>query len=105
MSHNICKKMRSLVSRVFQDRRGSTGIMFGLMAVPIVSIAGVSVDYARFIDARAEMQSKLDAAVIVASREDPEFRPTTAVNFFEGITTSDWYESEINVTENSENTL
>lgn len=53
--------------RFHRETAGSVAIMFGLMAVPVVMGAGVAIDLMRSNDAKAELQSALDAGALAAA--------------------------------------
>lgn len=52
-----------------QCRRGNVAIIFGLAIIPIVGLVGVAVDYSRYNSAKTSLQSALDAAALMLSRE------------------------------------
>src|ERR1700712_818568 len=51
------------------DRRGNVAVMFGLALVPIMTSVGVAVDYSRANSARTAMQSALDGAALMISKD------------------------------------
>ncbi len=59
----------SLLSRFGKDASGNVGLMFGFIAVPLIGIAGVSVDYARASSARASLNAAVDSAALMVARE------------------------------------
>lgn len=59
---------RSLVT-FLQDMRGSVSLNLALSAVPLFAVAGGAIDYARWNDARAEVATALDAAVLAGTQE------------------------------------
>ena len=61
--------MHSVFRRLFRDRKGNFGFTFALVAAPLLIAVGVSFDYVRAYNARRDMQSDLDAAILSAVRE------------------------------------
>ena len=59
----------SLLSRFGKDASGNVGLMFGFIAVPMIGIAGVSVDYARASSARASLNAAVDSAALMVARD------------------------------------
>ena len=57
-----------LVQRLICDFRGNASILFGLLLLPIVGLIGLSIDYARAMHARSELQEAADAAAIAGAR-------------------------------------
>ncbi len=54
--------------RFSESRAGNVSIIFGLMAVPFVSFAGLSVDFAAATREKSKIQSALDSAALAAGR-------------------------------------
>lgn len=50
------------------NQAGSTAIMFGLAAVPLIGLAGGAVDFSYCADVRARVQSASDSAALAAAR-------------------------------------
>ena len=50
------------------DARGNIGLVFGMMAVPLIAATGASIDYGRAYDLRMAVQDALDATALVANR-------------------------------------
>ena len=50
------------------DLRGSTAILFGLSAVPILMLIAAGVDYSRAIDQKAQLQQSTDATALAMTR-------------------------------------
>ena len=63
--------LHAIRSSVFQsfarDRRGSTGIIFGLLIAPLMLTIGMAVDYSRTISIRNKTQLALDGAALAAT--------------------------------------
>ncbi len=51
-----------------RDERGSVAIIFGLTAIVLFAMIGLSVDYARFVSARNQTIEATDAAVLAGAR-------------------------------------
>jgi Flp pilus assembly protein TadG len=49
------------------DHHGSAALLFALMLIPLVSLAGVALDYARATNMRAKLQGVSDAAAMAVS--------------------------------------
>ncbi len=85
------------ILRRFKDNRtGSVSMMTGLLFVAVVGAAGFATDYARAVNAKHELQRKLDGALISAARKDPELRVGSAENIF-SVNTTDWYDVEVSI--------
>lgn len=65
----------SHLRRFLKDRRGNIAMMFGFMLVPIMSLAGAGLDYARFINRTTQLQAAVDAAALEGAK-------TTSVSTF-----------------------
>lgn len=50
------------------ETSGNVAVMFGLIALPLVGLAGAAVDYANAARARQQIQETVDAAVLAGSR-------------------------------------
>ncbi len=59
----------SLLSRFRKDASGNVAILFGIVALPMIGIAGASVDYARASSARASLNVAVDSAALMVARE------------------------------------
>lgn len=73
--------------RFLADRRGNAVITFGLLAVPIMSVIGLSIDYGNMSRARSHAQQALDSVAIPSARqadggEDDAVVETLANNLF-----------------------
>lgn len=65
-----------------KDERGTTGILFAMLAVPLFALMGVAVEYARVLNSRETVQQSLDAAVLAARNSDPVEQAAVAQKFF-----------------------
>lgn len=59
--------MRIAALAFFRHVSGSTGPLFGLMAVPLLLAVGVAVDYVRLYDRQTELSAVLDGAALAAA--------------------------------------
>ncbi|MFA6964651.1 VWA domain-containing protein [Bosea sp. (in: a-proteobacteria)] len=59
----------SLLSRFRKDASGTTAVLFGFVAIPMIGIAGACVDYARASSARASLNAAVDAAALMVARD------------------------------------
>lgn len=61
--------------RFARDQRGSVGIIFALVAVPVFAFVGLAIDYGRALNARFHLQQAADTAALAAASE-PDMIPT-----------------------------
>ena len=61
----IARHLHSLLRRT----EGQVGITFALMAIPLLSVTGVAIDYTRALQARSTLQHAADAAALSAARQ------------------------------------
>lgn len=71
-----------VMKRLWQDKEGTTGVLFGLMAVPMLALVGTAVDMARVIKTRDAVQTAMDSAMLAAGKVAAADRPTVAAAFF-----------------------
>ncbi len=61
------------MSRFSSDARGNVAVIFALLAMPIIGLAGISIDFSRATDARAQLQAVSDGiALHIANSENRE---------------------------------
>jgi Flp pilus assembly protein TadG len=60
--------MFDALSRLLRDRRGNVAVVFGLVSIPFVILAGGTVDYTRATSIKSAVQQALDAGVLAAAR-------------------------------------
>jgi len=58
--------MSAIIKLFLRDNQGNFGMVFGLIAMPLILAIGISFDYVRAYNARRDMQVDLDAAVLAA---------------------------------------
>ena len=78
-----------LLSRFWKDCRGGVAPMVAIGIVPLVGAVGASVDYSRANDARATMQTALDATALkmstTAATQNAQDIQTSATNIFSAL--------------------
>ena len=62
---NVCKSAADFRG----DRRGNIAVIFALTMVPMMGLIGAAVDYSRAINARTAMQTALDTAALMISKD------------------------------------
>ena len=60
----------------WNDRRGNVAVLFGLALVPLVSVVGMAIDYSRAVNARTAMQTALDSAALMISKDAASLQPS-----------------------------
>lgn len=58
-----------MLTRFASDRRGTTAVTFGMVALTIVMAISASIDYNRSVSARNAGQAAIDVAVLAAATE------------------------------------
>lgn len=66
---SIFSRVRGSVARFRQAQGGNVAVLFGIAIVPILGFVGAAVDYARVNSARTAMQTALDTAALMISRD------------------------------------
>lgn len=56
---------------VWSCEKGTVAVLFGLALIPVALAAGISIDYARALTARHQLQNAADAAAIAGARIPP----------------------------------
>src|SRR6202521_1938078 len=72
-------KLRGTLRRFSHDRSGNVVMMFGLLAIPLVAMIGLAVDFGRVYSVTSHTQAALDAAALAAARTS-QLNPTDPVN-------------------------
>jgi Flp pilus assembly protein TadG len=58
-----------ILRRFIGDQKGNVSLMFAISLIPMVTAAGAAIDYSRASNARAKLQSGLDAGAIAAAKD------------------------------------
>ncbi|MGQ0673720.1 MAG: TadE/TadG family type IV pilus assembly protein, partial [Hyphomicrobium sp.] len=64
-------RQNSIIRSSASNTSGSVAPIFGLLATPMLFLAGVSIDYSRAINMDYSMQNALDLAALAAMRNTP----------------------------------
>ena len=65
----IFNRVRTAVRRFAKADRGNVAIMFGIAAVPVISLVGAAIDYTRANSARSSMQAALDSTALMLAKD------------------------------------
>lgn len=68
--------------QIIKNEEGSTGVLFALMAVPLLAMVGTAVDMARVIKTRDGVQTAMDSAMLAAGKVTAANQPTLAAAYF-----------------------
>jgi Flp pilus assembly protein TadG len=60
------------IRRLWQSADGNVAVTFGILAIPLIGLAGLALDYTRASAIRAEMQNAADAAALAAAARLPD---------------------------------
>lgn len=63
----INSKVCALLQRFRRDGRGNVAVMTGLLAVPLLAVSGIAIDYSRSSFVRSFLQAEADAAALGAA--------------------------------------
>ena len=69
----------------WHNRQGAIAIIFALLVIPLVVVAGMAIDYSRMSSTKETAQAHLDSAVWAAAyptNQSPKARVMTGVNHF-----------------------
>jgi Flp pilus assembly protein TadG len=69
MSLSSIKRLTRLARQFRTDARGNVAIIFALVSIPLVALVGAAVDYTRAASARTALQSALDSAALMISKD------------------------------------
>jgi len=56
------------LNELFKDKSGQVAILFGLILIPMVAVAGFAIDFQHTIKRKAKVQLVMDSAVLAAAR-------------------------------------
>lgn len=59
----------SAIRSFANDERGNFGIIFAVIALPVIALAGLGLDYARISRAESQLQSSVDTAIAAAASQ------------------------------------
>src|SRR4051812_5096474 len=82
VSPPIATRCSVLLRRLAAEHRASVALTFAVTAFPIFVAVGAAVDYSRASNIRTELQTAMDAAVLVGAADKSSGRNTTALNMF-----------------------
>lgn len=66
---SIFNRARGLIARFRHAQGGNVAMLFGIAIIPMLGFVGAAVDYARVNNARTAMQTALDTAALMISRD------------------------------------
>lgn len=67
--------LRILIRHFIRDRRGNIAVIFALCCVPLITVIGCAVDYARATQIRSKLQAAADAASVGSvAKASPAFK-------------------------------
>ncbi|GAA3851951.1 pilus assembly protein [[Pseudomonas] carboxydohydrogena] len=69
MSFPSITHLTRLVRRFQTDTRGNVAIIFAIVSIPLVALVGAAVDYTRAVSDRTALQSALDSAALMISKD------------------------------------
>lgn len=78
----MTRRRPALLARFLDEERGATTLIFGLVAVSLVSFTGVTIDYGRASQTKSRLQSALDTAVIAGLKAGPGTGADVATRVF-----------------------
>lgn len=64
-------RVLSFLCDLIRDRRGNFATMTGILIIPMIAAAGLSIDYSRYVSAKSHLQSLADAAALALASDDP----------------------------------
>lgn len=69
MSIRMISGRRTLLARFARAEGGNIAVIFAIMLVPLLGFVGAAVDYSRVTSAQASLQSALDSAALMVSKD------------------------------------
>lgn len=79
MSFLSIKPITRLARRFRTDARGNVAVIFALVVIPLVALVGAAVDYTRENSARTALQSALDSAALMISKDAATLTDSAAI--------------------------
>jgi len=61
---------------LWRDQSANVAVLFGLALVPLVSVVGMAIDVSRAVNARTAMQTALDSAALMISKDASSLAPS-----------------------------
>ncbi len=72
LTGSIASRLRRQFTRLLGDEAGNFGLVTALMAVPLIGMSGLALDYARAVNARTHLQTRGDAIALAVASHGPE---------------------------------
>ena len=91
---SIIRRISGAARRFASADQGNIAVIFGIVCVPLITFVGAAVDYSRLNAARSSMQSALDSAALMVSKDltsgliTPSQINSAAQNYFNSLYTS-----------------
>lgn len=79
MSPLTIKRLTRLARQFRTDARGNVAIIFALVSIPLVALVGAAVDYTRASADRTALQSALDSAALMISKDAATMSDSAAI--------------------------
>jgi Flp pilus assembly protein TadG len=79
MSLSSIKRLPHLAKQFRTDARGNVAIIFALVSIPLVALVGAAVDYTRAAADRTALQSALDSAALMISKDAATMSDSAAI--------------------------
>lgn len=77
---SIFNQVRSSVTRFRRAERGNVAVMFAIAVVPLLGFVGGAIDYSRVNNARTAMQTALDTAALMISKDATNSMTAAQIN-------------------------
>ncbi len=77
---SIFNRVHSSVARFRRAERGNVAVMFAIAVVPLLGFVGGAIDYSRVNNARTAMQSALDTAALMISKDATNSMSAAQIN-------------------------
>ncbi len=77
---SIFSQVRSSVARFRRAERGNVAVLFAIAIVPILGFVGGAIDYSRVNNARTAMQTALDTAALMISKDATSSMTAAQIN-------------------------
>lgn len=70
--------IRNIVKRLWRSERGNVAVTFGLLALPLIMVGGLAIDYTRMTSAQTRLDKAADSAALAAVAQNAGTSPTLA---------------------------